>query len=179
MSNLSKLGLLLHEEHFRILALICGIEQRVSGEQSKTPLDPERQEDRAQLVELSDSLDELVRHNAFEEEVLFPLASNGGEGDLAGLLSEEHGTIGPLTIRLRRLIWELIHNGAAADRWDRLCHTAREFVARMMDHLRNEELSLVQRLPMFIDADTDRGLAKRFCAERRRHRFGPAFQATA
>lgn len=178
MTHLSKLGLLLHEEHFRILVLICGIEHRVSGDQARTPLDPDRPEDRLQLKELSNSLGELVRHNAFEEEVLFPLACDGGESDLAALLSEEHGTIGPLTKRLRQLVGEIIHRGAGAGRWGRFCRTARDFVACMMDHLHNEELSLVQRLPIFIDADTDRGLARRFGAERGRHRFGPAFQAS-
>lgn len=178
MSHLSKLGLLLHEEHFRILVLISGIEHRVSGDQARTPLDPDRPEDRLQLNELSDSLGELARHNAFEEEVLFPLACDGGESDLAALLSEEHGTIAPLTRRLRHLVVEIIHKGAGAGRWGRFCRTARDFVACMMDHLQNEELSLVQRLPVFIDPDTDRGLARRFGAERGRHRFGPAFQAT-
>ncbi|MBL8128423.1 MAG: hemerythrin domain-containing protein [Chloroflexia bacterium] len=176
MSHLSKLGLLLHEEHFRILVLISGIEHRVSGNQARMPLDPDRPEDRLQLNELSDSLDELVRHNAFEEEVLFPLACNGGEGDLAALLNEEHGIIGPLTRRLRQLVAEITHGGAGADRWGRFCFTARDFVACMMDHLQNEELALVQRLPVFIDPVTDRGLAQRFGAERGRHRFGPAFQ---
>lgn len=176
MTHLSQLGWLLHEEHFRILALICGIEQRVSGDQAKTPLDPRRPKDLAQLEELSDSLDALNDHNGFEEAVVFPLACDGGEGDLTKLLSEEHGIIGPLTRRLQHLVCALIRNGDGDGRWAEFCRTARQFVGCMMDHLQNEEQLLVQRLPAFIDTETDRSLAHRYGPERSKHRFGLALQ---
>jgi iron-sulfur cluster repair protein YtfE (RIC family) len=176
MTTLSELGRILHEEHFRILVLICGIEHRVNGAQAETPPDPFKAEDRAQLLDLSDSLDELLRHNAFEDSVVFPLLCSGRKGDLGGLLSEEHGIIGPLTERLRHHLSELVDGGPGAGRWTRFCRTARHFVAQMMDHLQNEELSLVQRLPLLIDADVDRSLAERYRAERSPCLIGPAFQ---
>ena len=78
MPELTELGGVLHEEHFRILMLICGLENRISGDSAAHPLDPRIDEDRGQLAELITSLDEIIGHNAFEEAVLFPLICDGG-----------------------------------------------------------------------------------------------------
>ena len=40
MPFLTELGEVLHEEHFRILLLICGLENRVIGAEGRRPMDP-------------------------------------------------------------------------------------------------------------------------------------------
>lgn len=93
----TELGQILHEEHFRILMFRGGLDDRVSGRAAEQPLDPRNAEDREELERLIACLDDLVGHNAFEEAVFYPLIWEGGEGELATLLSEEHATIGSLT----------------------------------------------------------------------------------
>jgi hemerythrin-like domain-containing protein len=175
MSELTELGGVLHEEHFRILMLICGLENRISGESAAHPLDPRIDEERGQLAELSASLDEIIGHNAFEEAVLFPLICEGGEGDLAALLTHEHVTIGPLAKRLRSITGEILQHGISADRWREFRDAAAELVSEMMLHLQKEELTVVQRLASFVDAEMDHQLALKHGAERLRHRVKLTF----
>ena len=96
MPFLTELGEVLHEEHFRILSLICGLENRVIGAEGRRPIDPRNAEEKEHLQELIVSLDQIIDHNAFEEAVLFPLICARGGGELASLLTHEHVMIGPL-----------------------------------------------------------------------------------
>jgi hemerythrin-like domain-containing protein len=175
MSELTELGGVLHEEHFRILMLICGLENRISGDSAAHPLDPRIDEERGQLAELIASLDEIIGHNAFEEAVLFPLICDGGEDDLAALLTHEHVTIGPLAKRLRSITGEILQHGISADRWREFRDAAAELVSEMMLHLQKEELTVVQRLASFVDAEMDHRLALKHGAERLRHRVKLTF----
>ena len=72
MAFLTELGEVLHEEHFRILSLICGLENRVIGAEGRRPIDPRDEDEKEHLQELIVSLDQIIDHNAFEEAVLFP-----------------------------------------------------------------------------------------------------------
>jgi hemerythrin-like domain-containing protein len=90
MSELTELGQILHEEHFRILVSICGLESRVDSPAAR-PLDPSRTEGRQQLRDLLVALDGVLGHHAFEESVMFPLIRGGGKGELAATLAREHG----------------------------------------------------------------------------------------
>ena len=104
--------------------------------------------------------------------VFYPLIWEGGEGELATLLSEEHATIGPLTKRLREDAAEFLRHGVGAGQWSAFCRAASKFVAKMMAHLEREELTFVQRLAFFVDADLDHRLAVEHAAERLRHTYG-------
>src|SRR5512133_989057 len=73
MPFLTELGEVLHEEHFRILSLICGLENRVISAEGRRPIDPRDEDEKEHLQELIVSLDQIIDHNAFEEAVLFPL----------------------------------------------------------------------------------------------------------
>jgi iron-sulfur cluster repair protein YtfE (RIC family) len=72
----------LHEEHFRILSLICGLENRVIGAEERRPIDPRDEDEKEHLQKLIVSLDQIIDHNAFEEAVLFPLICARGGGEL-------------------------------------------------------------------------------------------------
>ena len=79
------MGEVLHEEHFRILSLICGLENRVIGAEGGRPIDPRDEDEKEHLQELIVSLDQIIDHNAFEEAVLFPLiCARGGAEDSRG-----------------------------------------------------------------------------------------------
>lgn len=179
MAVLTELGEILHEEHFRILVFLCGLENRVSGRAAFQPLDPGNPDDRAELEQLIACLDQIIGHNAFEEAVFFPLIWDGGEGELASLLTEEHASIAPLTIRCREEAVALLEYGPGFGRWGVFCRAARKLVARMMQHLQKEELTFVQRLDFFVEADLDHRLAVKHGVERQRYKFGATFHAVA
>lgn len=157
--ELSELGRVLHEQHFRILVSICGLENRVTGPDAERPFDAANPEDRAQLQRLLSELDEIIDHNAFEEVVLFPLLSDDSN-EMAIHLTHEHVEIGPKTLALRAQAAAFLASGCDQDAWDAFKEHAVELVHLMMDHLQQEEASLVQRLGGMLDADTDLRLAR-------------------
>ena len=159
MYTLTELGEVLHEEHFRILVPICGLENRITGRRASEPLDPRNEEDRNLLDDLVSSLEQVIQHNVFEETTLFPLLCDHGEDELAELLVQEHVVIGPLARRLSGLAAELSAHGTSPARWAEFRDVARDLVSLTPLHLQKEELSVVQRLDAFLDTETDHRLA--------------------
>jgi hemerythrin-like domain-containing protein len=165
MPALSELGQVLHEEHFRILVGICSLENRISGEAADRPLDADDPEDQKLLESLLVSLDQVIVHHSFEEMVIFPLIRGREESDLAMLLTREHGVIEPKARLLRMLTDSLVRRTADAAEWSRFRAAAADLIAEVMLHLEKEELTVVQRLSVFLDPDTDHELAVRHIAE--------------
>lgn len=170
MAGLSELGQVLHEEHFRILVAICGLENRISGVAADRPLDATESDDRTLLQGLMLSLEQLIAHHAFEEKTVFPLIRSGGEGDLASLLHQEHGSIEPKATQLRQLAEMLVGRCADAAQWSAFRRAGTDLIAELMQHLEKEELTVVQRLPAFLDAQTDHQLAVEHRKEEERAR---------
>lgn len=166
MSDLTALGQILHEEHFRILVVICGLENRICSAFAEKPLDPKTSEDRRQLDELIVALEEVIGHHAFEETVIFPLIRNRGRGELASLLTMEHGAIEPMAQRLRTIAEEILRHGADLEQWTEFRRAATAMIAEVMRHLQKEELIIVQHLDDFLDPATDHDLAVAHVAER-------------
>jgi iron-sulfur cluster repair protein YtfE (RIC family) len=166
MYALTELGEVLHQEHFHILVPICGLENRIAGRRASEPIDLRNEDDRDLLEELASSLREVIRHNVFEETVLFPLLRDHGEGELAELLLQEHVAIGPLARRLSELAAELSAHGTRPGLWAEFREVARDLVSEMLPHLQKEELSIVQRLDAFLDAETDHRLARKLATAR-------------
>ena len=166
MSELSEVGQLLHEEHFRFLVSICGLQNRVGEAFLDQPLDPRIAEERKQLDELIAGLDEIIDHHRFEEANLFPLIRDRGDADLVTTLIGEHGSIEPKANRLRAIASALRRNGATAGRWSRFRQATESLIADMMEHLEKEELRVVQRLASLLDARTDHELALTRSAQR-------------
>jgi hemerythrin-like domain-containing protein len=166
MFELSEVGQLLHEEHFRFVVSICGLQNRVGEAFFDRPLDPRIAEERKQLDELIAGLDEIIDHHRFEEANLFPLIREHGDAELVTTLIGEHGTIEPKAFRLRAIASALRRNGATAGRWLRFRQAAEALIADMMEHLQKEELRVVQRLASLLDARTDHELALSRTAQR-------------
>jgi iron-sulfur cluster repair protein YtfE (RIC family) len=169
MGNLSKLGQLMHEEHFRMLVLICGVENRVGGRAGERPADPSDPEDRQLLEDLVSGLGEIGGHNAFEENVLFPLLKDSGPAELTALLTHEHATMAPMVERLRTVATDILTNGRSASRWREFCAAVRELASELMFHLQKEEMVVVQQLGSYLKPSVDQMLALRYQAEAHRH----------
>lgn len=166
MPDLTELGQLLHEEHFRILVAVCGLENRVSSAYARLPLDPARAEDRKQLEDLVAALSDVIGHHAFEETVIFPLIRKRGGDELASLLTIEHGAIEPMALRLRAIAEDVLRHGAGLERWTEFRQAASMLIAEVMQHLQTEEMNIVQHLDDFLDPETDHQLAVDHLAER-------------
>jgi iron-sulfur cluster repair protein YtfE (RIC family) len=169
MGNLTELGQLMHEEHFRTLVLICGVENRVSGRAAQRPMDPANAEDRTMLEELVSGLGEIGGHNAFEENVLFPLIQDKGSSDLTVLLTHEHAAMAPMVQRLRTAAAEILAGGSGAPRWHEFCAAAKDLATELMFHLQKEEMVVVQQLGAYLDPGVDHALALRYEHEAHRH----------
>jgi hemerythrin-like domain-containing protein len=165
MSVLTELGQVLHEEHFRILVSICGLENRVIGPSAAHPLDPDRTEDRQQLEDLIYVLDDLLGHHAFEELVLFPMIRGRGGNQMTRILTHEHCAIEPMAVRLRRIAVRILDHGIDGQ-WTAFREAATQLAGELMHHLQKEELNIVQQMDRLLDSETDHRLAVRLTRER-------------
>jgi hemerythrin-like domain-containing protein len=166
MADLSELGQIMHEEHFRMLVVACGLENRVSGKRGLDPIDLADPEDRELLNELIAGLDEVSGHNRFEETVLFPQIGDKGLSELTQLLIEEHTLIGPSARRLRAIAADIREKGVNARIWIVFRAAANDFVLQLMQHLQKEEMAIVQKLSSLLDPAIDHALAQRYRTER-------------
>lgn len=146
-----------------------GLAERATGEAGKRPLDPEDPSDREQLDQLIFFLDDMTRHQMFEERVVFPVLIETGAGDMTRLFVEEHRAIRPLSQRLRKLADRTLERGLDAEQWEifRLC--AGQLARDVMVHLQREELALVQRLRTLLGDRVDHDLATLYAAEKNGH----------
>lgn len=166
MPDLTELGQLLHEEHFRILVTICGLENRICCARSEEPLDPRRAEDRKQLEEVVVALDDVLIHHAFEEREIFPLICAQGRVELARLLTHEHGMIEPMAARLQILARTILELGISNERWGEFCAAGSALIVELLQHLQKEEAHIVQCLDCFLDRETDHRIAVDHLAQR-------------
>jgi iron-sulfur cluster repair protein YtfE (RIC family) len=138
----------LHEEHVATLALWGRVEQAFAA----------GVHDAALMREAAAALaGEIARHFEFEEVQLFPRLVAGSEGDLAGLLAEEHVTIRAAAQRFIAL--------AARDPLPAgLKPLALELAERLASHVQKEEMALLPALEDLLDEDADRELALAYAA---------------
>jgi hemerythrin-like domain-containing protein len=146
----------LHEEHEATLALWGRLEQALARRGNR----PAGEEDLALLRNCAASLaDEVTRHFAFEETELFPRLAAAGEGDIAGLLAEEHVTIRAAARRFS----ELAQPGQdLAACWPELRRLGLELAERLVGHVQKEEMSLLPSLEDLLDEQADAELAGRY-----------------
>jgi hemerythrin-like domain-containing protein len=102
---------------------------------------------------------DIGRHFDFEEQQLFTRMSEAGEGDIAGLLTEEHDAI-------REVAGEILPLAKAAAAgtlddagFDALRRGALEMVERQVSHIQKETMALLPLLDDLLDDDIDRELA--------------------
>lgn len=160
MSGLTELGDLLHEEHFRIVAWMSELKNRVTGEEGELPLRPENHEEKGTLCRLIAALDQVFLHHHFEETVLFPQMCDRGDAETAGYLASDHAAIDPVAKRLQTCAMELLRYGVDGERWRKFRKAVNGLFSEMMSHLIMEEMLVLQRLHTLIDPDTDRCLAR-------------------
>lgn len=163
MMGMTELGRMLHEEHQRTLSLLNNLEGRILGPGANVPMSADSDDDRKQLRDVIEVVDQDVdRHFGFEEEVLFPLLAEHGAGDMTEMLMQEHALIRPLAARLKELALRALDGGLDAIAWGDFKTLGMELVEREMFHIQKEEMGLVQGLGYFLDPETDRELSLRY-----------------
>jgi hemerythrin-like domain-containing protein len=144
----------LHEEHLATIALLGRVEQTFARGRADDAGVPSLARTFAEQLE-----GELTRHFAFEENELFPRLDAAGEGDIAGLLTEEHVTIRAVAGELLPLIKAAAQGTLAGGEWDTLRQGIPEIVERLVAHIQKESMALLPMLDDLLDEDTDRELA--------------------
>jgi hemerythrin-like domain-containing protein len=107
---------------------------------------------------------DIGRHFGFEERELFPRLEAAGEGDVVGLLMDEH-------VAIREVAAEVLPRARAAAAGtldaagaDALKRGALEMAQRLVDHIEKETMVLLPLLDDHLDAETDGALALRYAS---------------
>lgn len=149
----------LFEEHVAVIDLLARVEARLTGRAGAYPPAPGDDTWASLARTLVAAIEgEVARHFAFEEERLFPLLHDAGDGDLAMLLLEEHGTIRAVAEPVAALARRSIASPLAAADWQALRTHGLELCERLASHAQKEDLSLLPALEGLLDADADRAL---------------------
>jgi hemerythrin-like domain-containing protein len=101
---------------------------------------------------------DVPHHFGFEEQDLFPLLVDAGDGDLAALLAEEHVTILAAVADVLPLA-RIAARGTLDDRgYVALKRATLELSERLADHIDKETKALLPTLDQVLDEETDRTL---------------------
>jgi len=102
---------------------------------------------------------DVGRHFDFEERELFRRLADAGEGDIAGLLAEEHEAIRAVAGEVLPLARAAAAGALDDAGWDALRRGTLEMVERQVAHIQKETMALLPMLDDLLDEDTDRELA--------------------
>jgi hypothetical protein len=149
----------LYEEHVATLQLLARVERVFCGRAGVYPPAADDAEwpgfARALLFAIEV---EVARHFEFEERDLFPRLEEAGDGDLAGLLIEEHVTIRSVAQSIAALLRLSLAGGLQPQQWQALKTQALEFCERLGSHAQKEDGAFLPVLENLLDDDTDREL---------------------
>ena len=149
----------LYEEHVATLDLLGRVERVFTGRAGAYPPQAEDSNWRSFARALLGAIDvEVARHFEFEERDLFPRLEEAGDGDLAGLLLEEHGTIRAVAQPLAELLRKAVAGAVQPAEWQAMKVLALEFSERLGSHAQKEDGALLPVLDNLLDEETDREL---------------------
>ncbi|MCL4747380.1 MAG: hemerythrin domain-containing protein [Burkholderiaceae bacterium] len=147
----------LHQEHETTFDLCARLENAVSGPNWPPSGDNGSAISVMRTIESTIAL-EVMRHFEFEEKSLFPLLSEAGEADIAGLLIEEHEVIRECASDLSGLLERARTGTLDKAGWTSLANAARELAERLVAHAQKEEMALLPALDDTLDEETDQRL---------------------
>jgi hemerythrin-like domain-containing protein len=158
--NSTQVSRILDDEHRSNITLLGKVEQSL-GRASR--FDPAL----AGLIgQLARALEhDIDRHFKFEEESLFPRMADAGDGEMAGLLVEEHDSIREVAAELLPLARLAAQGTIDEAGWSTLRRCALELVERQVSHIQKETMALLPLLDDVLDDETDRELAFAYAAE--------------
>ena len=145
---------ILHDDHMASLALLADVERLVLAR--KAPPSADDNDFARFAARLGGALaGEISDHFDFEENALFPLLAQAGDGDLAELLTEEHHVLR----EVMRDVGSRARDGAAAgfpeSGWGDFRRLCGELVERLQSHVEKEERALLPALENGLTPEVD------------------------
>ena len=153
----------LHEEHVAVIALMDKLEEFV-GRDRPDLADSQVSNFLGDLKVVIEG--EVTNHFKFEEDDLFPILNNEGDGDMADLLLEEHDVILPLGLELVAAIQDVGAEGFTTESWQSFKQFGAEFSDRLRDHASKEEMGLVPLIDDLLEPAADNELAAKYIDNR-------------
>ncbi len=158
---------MLHDEHMAVIALLDRLGAYLRDHGATTPPAKDDGATGTLLRHLAGVIEgELTAHFAFEEEVLFPLLDDAGEGELPMVLKQEHATILPAAHRVAELARSALAEGFERDGWAEFRRLGIALVGELTDHAEKEEFGLLPVLEHVLDGEKDASLADAYAARR-------------
>lgn len=150
---------ILHDEHMAVIGLLERLDGFLSGAGGTAAPDIETATKGPLLGDLAVALEgEVAGHFAFEENDLFPLLADAGEGSLGEALTEEHEVIVPVARRVAVLARAARVDGFTDETWREFRRLGAELVERLTDHARKEEAGFLPALEDVLDDEQDKVL---------------------
>lgn len=150
----------LHADHLASIGLFGRVEQTLG--RAKAGADDGLVRLAAEFARFVEQ--DIDRHFGFEERELFPRLAAAGEGDIAGLLKEEHEAIRAVADDLRPLLARAVAGSLGGDDLEALRRVALEMVERQVAHIQKETMALLPMLDDLLDDDLDAELAMAYAA---------------
>lgn len=160
MNHTRQVARMLDDEHRSLLDLLGQVEQGLARarhhDAALVPL----------LGLLARSIEhDMQRHFLFEEESLFPLLIDAGDGGIAALLTDEHDAMREVGDELMPLLRDAALGPLDDAPWSALRRLGQEIVERQVAHIQKESMALLPMLEDLLDANTDAELALAYSAQ--------------
>lgn len=156
---------MIHDDHVASIGLLNELETLLSRNKSSGPA-PSGPGLANFLRSLASNLErDVTRHFDFEQGRLFPLLGDGGDSDIALLLTDEHDGIRDVATRLAAAANAARENGFAQG-WKEFHQLSREYIERQISHIQKEEMALLPMLEDLLDEETDAELSQAYAETR-------------
>lgn len=163
MAEETQTGEILHRDHLRTLETMNTLEQRIMGPGRARPLALDDADDQALLAAIVAMLDEDIdRHFAFEEQVLFPELEKKHAGEVTRALVQEHDAVRTLAAVLRDITERARRQTLDATAWGEFRYAAMDLVPSVLFHIQKEEMTVIRQLRVLLPPEIDTELAKRY-----------------
>jgi hemerythrin-like domain-containing protein len=157
----------LHDDHAATIALLERLETLLGRHSERRPPEAGDPAVTRLMKDLIFTVEtEIGSHFSFEEDLVFPILSSAGDGEMVELLSSEHGAILPLARRLVELARAARDAGFGAAAWSEFHVAGAELIERLVSHIQKEEMGLLPQLDDLLDESADQQLGIELAARR-------------
>lgn len=162
-----RINQMLHDDHMAVIALLGRFGNFLRDQQGRGAPSADDRGAQSLLSELAAAIEtEVTSHFALEEEELFPLMEQAGEGDLPAALAEEHRVILPVGLRVAELARIGCRDGFTDGVWTELCRLGQTLVSELTAHAEKEEMGLMPTLEEMLEPEADARIAEAYAARR-------------
>lgn len=157
-----------HDEHLVATATLERFQALMHTHREGPPSDPADELEFNRTLRDFEGLfaGEILAHFKFEEDSLFPLLSEAGEGDMGPLLMEEHVTILSAADVLVTLSRKARSGDMNEEDWQELRLKGMDFVETMLGHIQKEEMGMIPTLDNVVDEIRDAELVMEYSSVR-------------